>query len=123
MLTNQPVCLYQSYSGILFRKESKYFVFSFFRIDKLRKEEEKKEHWIERHNAGKNQLKELSKILGKEIHVGACSTILNNLNAERLHSRPSIPELVNNTELIEFVKENAEFAVSLAFFLLGIFII
>lgn len=78
----------------------------------MRKEEKKKEHWIERHNKGKHRLDELSKILGKNIHIGDCSTILNNIKAEEIHNRPSIPELVNNPELLDFVKENAEFAVS-----------
>jgi len=79
-------------------------------IDRLREKEQEKEHWLERTKAGHEHLAELSRILGKKIHVRHCSTILNNINAERIHGRPSIPELVNNAELMDFVRENAEFS-------------
>ena len=82
-----------------------------FSIDRLREKEQEKEHWLERTKAGHEHLAELSRILGKKIHVRHCSTILNNINAERIHGRPSIPELVNNAELMDFVRENAEFSV------------
>ena len=77
----------------------------------MRKIEKQKEHWTKRNEEGKHHLDQLSQILGMKVGVGKCSTIWNNVMAERIHNRASIPELVENEALMSFVKESADFSV------------
>lgn len=79
----------------------------------MRKEERKGEIWIQKENDFKEELDEISRILGTKVKISDCTTILNNINQERTHGHPHIDELVGNDKLMDFIEEHSEFTVGI----------